>query len=116
MTRRPTAGGRAGGHGSVSRFGGQAGRRSPMRDTSPDRWRRWRVTRDKLARNRFDYMRAPVPAAAGAAGVAEQPGPDGIRHELVARIRREIAAGTYDTEEKWLAAEEELLRRIEERL
>jgi anti-sigma28 factor (negative regulator of flagellin synthesis) len=46
----------------------------------------------------------------------EEPGVDGIRHELVARIRREIAAGTYDNEEKWLAAEAELLRRIEERI
>ncbi|HVL11165.1 MAG TPA: hypothetical protein VM529_01280 [Gemmata sp.] len=46
----------------------------------------------------------------------ETPGPDGIRHELVARVRREIAAGTYDTEEKWLAAEDELLRRIEDRM
>jgi anti-sigma28 factor (negative regulator of flagellin synthesis) len=43
-------------------------------------------------------------------------GPDGIRHELVARIRRAIAEGTYDTEEKWLAAEAELLRRIESRI
>jgi anti-sigma28 factor (negative regulator of flagellin synthesis) len=42
----------------------------------------------------------------------EQPAADGIRHKLVARIRQEIAAGTYDTEEKWLAAEEELFRRI----
>jgi hypothetical protein len=48
-----------------------------------------------------------------ATGADEQPGPDGIRHELVARIRREIAAGTYDTEEKWLVAEAALLRRIE---
>jgi hypothetical protein len=45
---------------------------------------------------------------------AERPGSDGIRHELVARIRREIEAGTYDTEAKWLAAEERLLRRVEE--
>jgi hypothetical protein len=45
----------------------------------------------------------------------EAKGPDGIRHELVARIRREIAEGTYDTEEKWLLAEEALLRRIEGR-
>jgi anti-sigma28 factor (negative regulator of flagellin synthesis) len=43
----------------------------------------------------------------------EQPGPDGIRHNLVARIRQEIAAGTYDTEERWLAAERELIRRVE---
>lgn len=43
----------------------------------------------------------------------ERPGPDGIRHELVARVRREIEAGTYDTEEKWLIAQERLLARIE---
>jgi len=51
----------------------------------------------------------------GAARHTEVPGPDGIRHELVARIRQQIADGTYDTEEKWLAAEEALLRRIEGR-
>ena len=39
---------------------------------------------------------------------AEAPGPDGIRHGLVARIRTEIAAGTYDTDEKWLLAEDRL--------
>ena len=39
---------------------------------------------------------------------AEAPGPDGIRHGLVARIRAEIAAGTYDTDEKWLLAEDRL--------
>lgn len=83
-----------------------------MRDTSPRSWHRWRV---KLA--------APLPLAVEGrfrrAGLSpalaeadEQPGPDGIRHQLVARIRQEIAAGTYDTEEKWLAAEDELLRRI----
>jgi len=32
----------------------------------------------------------------------------GIRVELVARVRREIAAGTYDTPEKW----EETLDRL----
>jgi hypothetical protein len=58
-------------------------------------------------------MPAPVTTPAGA---DEVPGPDGIRHELVARIRAEIAAGTYDTEEKWQLAEAELLRRIEERM
>jgi hypothetical protein len=39
---------------------------------------------------------------------------DGIRHDLVARVRAEIAAGTYDTEERWLAAEEIILRRAEQ--
>ena len=41
---------------------------------------------------------------------AEAPGPDGIRHRLVARVRAEIAAGTYDTTEKWLLAEDRLCR------
>lgn len=40
------------------------------------------------------------------------PAADSIRHDLVARVRAEIAAGTYDTEERWLAAEEALLRRV----
>ena len=43
---------------------------------------------------------------------AEVPGPDGIRRKLVARIKAEIAAGTYDTEERWLAAETRLLNQF----
>jgi hypothetical protein len=84
-----------------------------MRDTSPRPWHRWRVTlaTHVPVTSRFDRLRPPEPPAE-----AEQPGPDGIRHELVARVRREIAEGKYDTEEKWLAAEEELLRRIESRM
>jgi hypothetical protein len=38
---------------------------------------------------------------------------EAIRMDLVARVRREIAAGTYDTPEKWAAALERLLDRIE---
>lgn len=41
----------------------------------------------------------------------EAPGPDGIRHGLVARVRELIAAGDYDTPERWDAAEETLLAR-----
>jgi hypothetical protein len=44
---------------------------------------------------------------------AETPGPDGIRHQLVARIRAEIAAGTYLTIEKWQAAEDRLLNSMD---
>jgi hypothetical protein len=40
---------------------------------------------------------------------AEEPG---IRKELVERIRREIAAGTYDTPEKWNAALDKLAARL----
>ena len=86
-----------------------------MRDTSRHHWHRWRATLAGAATvaNRFDHVLTPAPAALAC---LEQPGPDGIRHGLVARVRAEIAAGTYDTEEKWLAAEEALLRRIEGRM
>lgn len=75
-----------------------------MRDTAPRRWQRWRVApaarspQEMRPQARYDRP--------------ESPGPDGIRHELVARIRQEIEAGTYDTEEKWLIAEERLLARL----
>ncbi len=36
-----------------------------------------------------------------------------IRADLVARIRQEIAEGRYDTDEKWDAAVERLLARME---
>jgi hypothetical protein len=36
-----------------------------------------------------------------------------IRAGLVARVRAEIAAGTYDTPEKWDAALDALLERLE---
>ena len=85
-----------------------------MRDTTPCRWRQWRVTLvtppsedppDEPIPDRFSRQRLHP-------GTSELPGPDGIRHELVARIRREIEAGTYDTEDRWLAAEEKLLARV----
>ena len=37
-----------------------------------------------------------------------------IRADLVARVRREIAAGTYETEEKWEIALDRLMERLEE--
>jgi hypothetical protein len=43
--------------------------------------------------------------------VAEQT--PGLRSDLIARVRGEIAAGTYDTEEKWFEALERLLNRID---
>lgn len=82
-----------------------------MRDRSPRRWKWRRValpTPDPIAERMAGLHTAAPPAAAA----AELPGPDGIRHGLVARVRAEIAAGVYDTEEKWLAAEEALLARV----
>ncbi len=86
-----------------------------MRDATHWRWHRGRfaTTVATPTPHLADRLQLPAPALVGR---DEKPGPDGIRHELVARIRREIAAGTYDTEEKWLAAEEAMLRRIEERM
>jgi len=79
-----------------------------MANTTPGRWIQWRVklVSKPNADNGSGFVRRPL--------VLEEPGPDGIRHGLVARIRAEIAAGTYDTEERWLAAEERLLDRIEQ--
>ena len=50
----------------------------------------------------------PAPPETNAADPA-----DGLRADLVARVRREISAGTYDTEEKWSVALERLLRRVD---
>ncbi len=91
-----------------------------MRETSPRGWHRWRVTVVKSAPTAAPFNHKarlsvapgldPEPVSVGAG--TEVRGPDGIRHELVARIRQQIADGTYDTEEKWLLAEEALLRRV----
>lgn len=54
---------------------------------------------------RSDTMEQPV-------GETIFPDPE-IRHELVARIRREIAQGTYETPEKWESALERLWQRLE---
>ena len=75
----------------------------------PSRRFRWRAalpTPEPIAQRMAGLL------SSDAAAEREQPGPDGIRHGLVARVRAEIAAGVYDTEEKWLAAEEALLARV----
>lgn len=77
-----------------------------MRDPSPRRFR-WRV-----ALPTPELVNRLAALQQSAAASPETPGPDGIRHGLVARVRAEIAAGVYDTEEKWLAAEEALLARV----
>jgi hypothetical protein len=83
-----------------------------MRDKGPVRWMQWRVKRiEKPPIAAPVFERRVLVNAVGTRG--EEPGPDGIRHGFVARIRAEIAAGAYDTEERWLAAEERLLSRIE---
>ena len=96
-----------------------------MRDTPRRGWQAWRVTlaktpaeplpADRFARSRFT---APATGTASddlipAAACGETPGPDGIRHALVARVRAAIEAGVYDTDERWRLAEEQLFARME---
>ncbi|MBY0458757.1 MAG: hypothetical protein K2V38_15580 [Gemmataceae bacterium] len=88
-----------------------------MRETSPRGWHRWRNAAVKSPPASlppsFGRMTRPAPPPAEPHSPSvPTAGEDGIRHELVERVRREIAAGTYDTEEKWLLAEEALLRRV----
>lgn len=88
-----------------------------MRDSSLCEWGRWRIALVDPIPAAVGPGRRPAPHGASHGEPArpdraEPPGPDGIRHELVERVRREIAAGTYDTEEKWLAAVDVLLRHI----
>lgn len=87
-----------------------------MRESSPRGWHRWRVTVGPTPPVAFDRMARlalpPVPDTEPVSAGGEAKGPDGIRHDLVARVRQQIADGTYDTEERWLRAEEALLRRV----
>ncbi len=80
-----------------------------MPNGTPSRWMQWRVklVTTPMPDSGNEFVRRPIQPE------REEPGPDGIRHGLVARIRREIEAGTYDTEERWLAAEERLLQTVE---
>jgi hypothetical protein len=62
------------------------------------------VTKDR------NWWAAPLPERAAA---DEQPVMDtDIRSDLVRRVRAEIAAGTYDTPEKWELALDRLLDRL----
>jgi hypothetical protein len=89
-----------------------------MPQPTPRRFSSWRLSRppaatppDALAHR----MTPPLPgrgvAVVPAELKAEAPGPDGIRHGLVAHVRRLIAEGAYDTPERWEVAEERLLAR-----
>jgi hypothetical protein len=58
-------------------------------------------------------LEGPVSRKTGRrAAVRPSAGQRPFRPELVARIRREIAAGTYETPEKWEAALERLYRSL----
>jgi hypothetical protein len=70
------------------------------------RARPWWLLAQQVPRTRTRTMKNPIPNP--------QPDDRPIRHDLVERIRREIADGTYETPEKWEAALERLLERLEE--
>jgi hypothetical protein len=53
-------------------------------------------------------------ACRGAVGKTSDGSAGAVRQELIDRVRREISAGTYDTPEKWQAALDRLVKRIEE--
>ncbi|MFO0866611.1 MAG: hypothetical protein U0744_18555 [Gemmataceae bacterium] len=78
-------------------------RHSPQGHSGPQRGTRvwWRGSKAEL----------PEPSG-NADSKGERPGKDGIRKDLVARVKAEIAAGTYDTPEKWELLSTMLLDRL----
>lgn len=90
-----------------------------MRDVGQTNWQRWRIARTPSPTGAESPRGAtPSPLAQRSISVpvpivAEEPGPDGIRWNLVRRIQAEIAAGTYDDDERWAQAHAKLLRTIE---
>lgn len=85
-----------------------------MRDTAQGDWQRWRVALvdgpASAERTAGRFTRIITLPSEPLSAAAEEPGPDGIRHGLVARVRLAIEAGHYDTDEIWDRAEEKLLR------
>ena len=96
-----------------------------MRDV-PQRWQSWRIRLVRLPTT------AELPSAVRLRATLidpkthspETPGPtdfrreipdaQGIRRGLVVHVRQLIAAGHYDTPERWALAEELLIRRMDE--
>ncbi len=76
-------------------------------DSSAWQWRHRQRVLAALASARQRSVPPPLSAQH-----AEVPGPDGIRHGLVARVRAAIAAGYYDDHDLWEAVEERFIRRI----
>jgi hypothetical protein len=57
--------------------------------------------------------RPAVPPPDPLAGLKRLPaGPDGIRRELVERVRALIVAGEYDTDDRWLVAQDRLFGEV----
>ena len=74
--------------------------------------RSWSVFPSRVA-SLLELARRLKDRGAGPAGPSAQAGhAGGFRTELVERVRREIAAGTYDTPERWQAALDRLAERL----
>jgi hypothetical protein len=66
-----------------------------------------------VSRSRAWWQDCPGPAQGRTRRKAAQEQPAaGVREELVARVRQEIAAGTYETPEKWERALDRLADRL----
>jgi hypothetical protein len=76
-----------------------------MRSSERKNWRNW-----TLAAGGAETPATEIPNHRG--NLLEQPGPDGIRWGLVRRVQAEIAAGTYDTEERFETAADRMLARL----
>ena len=96
-----------------------------MHDVSP-RWQSWRFRLVPPLPDRLSpvfrfraIMIDPATNAPSATAPAdfrdEAPDASGIRRGLVAHVRELIAAGQYDTPERWALAEEFLFRRTDDR-
>lgn len=103
-----------------------------MHHRSPRRWRTWPRNRTPLGLSPTrhfpdrSWVDAGTPSTLAAVRYsdytpdslaelrAQPPGPDGIRHALVDRIRQMIADGEYDTPQRWEEAEHRLFRQAEQ--
>ena len=81
------------------------------------RRRGWWISSDEDIMEAMTPLRPSQNPSTTNHSMKERPAADApIRAELVERVRREIAEGTYDTPEKWDAALDKLSKRLEEEL
>jgi len=70
-----------------------------------------------VTRNRLRWLALMAAGATGSPEVPSTPSPTQedppLRQDLIERVRREIAAGVYDTPEKWEQALDRLLQKLE---
>lgn len=62
----------------------------------------------------FDPLRGAEDSPKQANRIEDPQTDASVRQDLVERVRREIQAGTYDTPDKWQAALDRLLERLDQ--